>query len=177
MTDQVLQVYQATFAQAPFHEQQADFQRFAASLMRHATRPGFQACLAQDLDTAHLLGFSYGYTSQAGQWWHDTVTAALPAHDIRQWFEHCFEIVTFAVLPSYQGQGIGGRVHDCLLTSIPHQTAVLSTFQVETAARLLYQKRGWQVVKEGFVFPGGTQPFVILGRELLPRGNESPGQT
>jgi len=166
--DQVAQVYQATFAEAPFHEQQADFQRFAVSLIAHANRSGFQACLAQDPHTHQVLGFSYGYTSQAGQWWHDTVAARLQAHEVRRWFTHCFEIVTLAVPPSLQGQGIGGRLHDGLLAHIPHQTAVLSTFQEETAARQLYRSRGWQTIREGFVFPGGTRPFVVLGRTLLP---------
>jgi GNAT superfamily N-acetyltransferase len=166
MKDQLLRVYQATFSQPPFLETEADVQRFERSLTSHAARPGFRACGAVETESSQLVGFAYGYTSLPGQWWHDTVAAALPAHAVARWFADCFEVVTIAVHPVFQGQGGGGGLHDSLLGGLPHRTAVLSTLQQETAARQLYRTRGWQIVHEPFNFPGGAQPYAILGRVL-----------
>src|SRR4051794_8187525 len=85
----VVQVYQATFALPPFHEGEAEFHRFASSLTIHAARPGFRACLASDTHTSQVVGFAYGYTSLPGQWWHDTVTTALPTDIVVKWFDNC----------------------------------------------------------------------------------------
>jgi ribosomal protein S18 acetylase RimI-like enzyme len=167
---QLLEVYRATFALPPFNEQEADFQRFAASLASHVARPGFRACLAKAADSDQVVGFAYGYTSQPGQWWHDRVTAGLADSLVAKWFAHAFEVVIFAVLPALQGQGIGGRLHDCLLAGAPHGTALLSAFQDETPAWRLYRRRGWQTVREAFVFPGGAREFVVLGLNLQGEG-------
>lgn len=55
------------------------------------------------------------------------------------------EFVELAVLPSHQGRGIGGQLHDTLLAGLPHQRALLATADdATTAAVHLYTKRGWQ---------------------------------
>jgi GNAT superfamily N-acetyltransferase len=72
-----------------------------------------------------------------------------------------------------QGRGIGGRLHNALLGWLPHRTALLSTHQSETQALCLYRKRGWVPLLEGFVFPGGDAPFLIMGLDIGRRAAEA----
>ena len=58
----------------------------------HVRRPGFRAVATLTTD-GHLAGFGYGYTSAAGQWWHDQVRSALSDAERRTWLADCFEVV------------------------------------------------------------------------------------
>ena len=80
-----------------------------------------------------------------------------------------FEFVELAVHPDAQGHGLGARLHDTLLVDVPYRTAVLSTYQGETAARQLYRRRGWVPLLEHFYYPGGAVPMAILGLDLPVR--------
>jgi ribosomal protein S18 acetylase RimI-like enzyme len=167
--DQILAVYQAAFAEPPYFETEEDVARFAESFTRHAQRAGFRCCVAEDNATGQVLGFAYGYTSQAGQWWYDRVAAALDQKTIAAWLNGAFEFVELAVIPSMQGQGIGGRLHDALLADLPHRTAVLSTYQVEIAALRLYHRKGWLILLQDYFFPGSDRRMVIMGFDLAKR--------
>jgi GNAT superfamily N-acetyltransferase len=85
------------------------------------------------------------------------------------WLESSFMLVEIAVDPDFQRQGIGGRLHDRLLQGLPHQRAVLSTLQGQTAAHHLYRSRGWIVLLEHFFFAGVPREYQIMGLELRPR--------
>lgn len=166
LTDQLLDVYRGAFTPPPYNEDAAAVQRFAETLAAHARRAGFTCAIARDEQTHAVAGFGYGYTSQPGQWWHDTVTPMLPPAIVARWFSDCFEMVELAVLPTAQGQGAGGRLHDALLAAVPHATAALTTLREETAALQLYRKRGWQPLVDPMLFPGAARAYVVLGREL-----------
>src|SRR4051794_39582965 len=76
---------------------------FVDTILIHARRAAFRFLAARDGTTGQLLGFVYGYTSERGQWYHDTVRAALgaalgPALAAR-WLDNVFEFTEFAVLP------------------------------------------------------------------------------
>lgn len=164
--DQLLSVYRAAFALPPHNETEDDVLRFRDQLSRHVLRTGFRCVVARDSHTASIVGFAYGYTSAPGQWWRDIVAPALEPQIAEKWLTDCFEFVELAVMPSAQGRGIGGRLHDQLLNGLPHLTAILSTFQEEAPALRLYLKRGWIVLCRDFVFPNGTRPCVIMGYDL-----------
>lgn len=166
---QILAVYQATFAEPPYFEKEEDVARFAESLTRHAQRAGFRCCIAEDSATGQLLGFAYGYTSQTGQWWHDTVARALSQETIAAWLNGAFEFVELAVIPQMQGQGIGSRLHDALLADLPHRTAVLSTYQAEIPALHLYRRKGWLTLLQDYFFPGDDRRMVIMGLDPSKR--------
>ena len=137
---------------------------FPAIARQHAARSDFRAYGAFDGD--RLIGFSEGYSSLPGQWWHDSVAARLPPDQRQRWLDGAFELVELHVHPAYQGRGLGGRLHDLLLEGVPNRTAVLSTRSAETPAMALYRKRGWLVLIDEMLFPSNAVPFRILGRDL-----------
>lgn len=131
---------------------------------RHVGREGFRLVVARDAD--RIVGFAYGYQGSAGQWWHDMVRAAMTPEMAWEWMDGSFEVVELAVRQGRQGQGIGGALHDVLLQGVPNRTAVLSTQQRQSNALHLYRKRDWQVLLDNFLFPGGNQPWLIMGKRL-----------
>lgn len=163
--DQLIAIYRAAFAGPPYHEDEYDAQTFGRSLTAHATRPGHTLLVAR-LPNSPILGFAYGYTTRPGQWWYDTIRPALTEQQAQHWLTDSFELVELAVHPTWHGRGIGGRLHDTLLTTLPHRTAVLSTAQEETAALHLYRKRGWHTLVPHFHFPAHATPFLLMGYQL-----------
>ncbi len=135
------------------------------SLVSHSRRGGFRLFVARD-EAGQLVGFSYGYQGRPGQWWHDFVSRLLSPEGQAEWLGNCFQFVELAVLPAYQGQDIGGRLHDALLAGVPYRTAVLSTYAGENRAMRLYQKRGWKRLANDLTLPGSTVPMVVLGLAL-----------
>jgi hypothetical protein len=77
-----------------------------------------------------------------------------------------YQLVEIAVKPTAQGQGIGGRLHDSLLSGLPYQTALLSTLHAETIAYQMYLSRGWKPLIGNFHFPGVSRTYIIMGRKL-----------
>lgn len=170
----LLEIYRAAFTGPPYHESEATVRQFARALEVHVHRPGLKFLVAlvggeaadeavTDRPPEDVAGFAYGYTSRPGQWWYDTVSSRLDRAVKAAWMDDPFEVVELAVRPAFQGQGVGGRLHDALLRGLPHRTAVLSTIASETAAMHLYRKRGWVILIEDFTFPGSDLPYAIMG--------------
>jgi ribosomal protein S18 acetylase RimI-like enzyme len=167
---QLVPIYRAAFAPPPYEQTEAEVRNFTQSLARHVRREGFRCCIAREEGDGRILGFMYGYTSLPGQWWYEQVARALTRSAIRMWLYGAFEVAEFAVLPSVQGQHIGSKLHDTLLADLPHQTAVLSTYQGETTGMHLYRKRGWVPLVQDFYFSGSNIPMMIMGLDLSVRG-------
>lgn len=163
----IARVYREAFAEPPYNEGEAQAENAASSLAQHSRREGFRLLVARD-ETGQVVGFSYGYKSQPGQWWHDYVSRLLTPEERTNWLSNCFEFVEVAVLPSVQGQGIGGKLHDALLAGLPYETAVLSTYSGENRARNLYRRRGWATLVPDLTFPGSDLPMVVFGLQIKP---------
>jgi GNAT superfamily N-acetyltransferase len=134
----------------------------------HVRRPGFRA-VATLTPEGRVAGFGYGYTSIAGQWWHDQVRAALDDDGRRHWLTDCFEVVELHVSPVAQGHGLGARQLRALLAMAKGKTVLLSTPEaVEQTSRAwrLYRRFGFTDVLRDFYFPGDERAFAILGQEL-----------
>ena len=140
-------------------------ERFAEILPRHARRRGFRFLAARTEDS-ELAGFAYGYLGGPGEWWHDHVSAALGPELERRWLSpgH-FEFAELQVRPGLRRRGLGGRLHDALLSGLTSPTAVLSTQRDNTAAIRLYEGRGWRVILDEIDF-GDPSPFLVMGRDL-----------
>lgn len=158
-------VYYTAFAAPPYSRPEAVADSFADSLARHVQRDGFRCAAGLD-ENGVVVGFAYGYTTSAGLWWHDLVARVMGPGLAREWLADSFELVEFAVAPEAQGRGLGSRLHDAVLAGLPHAAAVLSTMQAETTALQLYRRRGWQAVLHNFYFPGGSRPYLIMGKKL-----------
>ena len=140
-------------------------ERARETLPRHAERNGFRFLAARAPDRS-LAGFVYGYCGAPGQWWHDRVAAALGKEARKRWLRPgYFELAELHVRPDMQGRGIGGRLHDAVLTGLTSPTAVLTTQRHNERALALYRSRGWQVVHDSLVFDSGT-PYFVLGLDV-----------
>jgi GNAT superfamily N-acetyltransferase len=133
-----------------------------------------------------LAGFTYGFCGAPGQWWHDTVAAALavtfasarsrassayPAPEGGvAWLDDSFEVAELHVLPAYQGMGIGRELLLRLTSGRPERTAVLSTADADSRARRLYRGVGFTDLLTGFRFSGGEPPYAVMGARLPLRG-------
>ncbi len=169
----VVGIYAAAFAAPPYLRGDGEARQFGETLARHAQRKDFRCFVALERNDGRLLGFVYGYTSEAGQWWHDIVSGAMTREQVERWLTDAYEFVELAVLPEEQKRGLGGRLHDALLAGLPHRVSVLSTLQAETDALHLYYKRGWVDVVQNLVFPAGAQPYRIMGIDLAARSGQS----
>jgi ribosomal protein S18 acetylase RimI-like enzyme len=134
-------------------------------LQRHARRKDFRF-VGAFVDTG-LVGFVYGYTGHAGQWWYDRVADALSREDRRRWLDpgH-FEFTELAVRPDHQGRGVGSALHDAVLENLPHRRALLSALADNERVVDFYLHRGWEVVLTRLRFEPGRPEFTIMGREL-----------
>jgi len=134
----------------------------------HVHRRDFRSVASLD-DDGRLLGFGYGYRSEAGQWWHDQVRGAMRRDARAYWLADCFEVVELHVLPQAQGHGLGADQLRSLLGMASAATTLLSTPEAPEAtsrAWRLYRRFGFVDVVRHFLFPGDGRPFAILGRAL-----------
>jgi ribosomal protein S18 acetylase RimI-like enzyme len=131
----------------------------------HTGYAGF-ACRAALRADGRLVGFAYGYTSTAGQWWHDLVRRAVTAEVAAGWMRDAFELSEMHVLPHYQGVGIGRRLLTSLAGAISHRAILLSTPDADTRAFRLYRSLGFIDLARGHLFPGDGRPFAVLGARL-----------
>jgi ribosomal protein S18 acetylase RimI-like enzyme len=134
-------------------------------LKRHAARADFR--LVGAFTGEELVGFVYGYTGAPGQWWYDRVARAVDREGRRRWFDpgH-FEFTELAVRPDFQGRGVGSRLHDRVLESLPHERALLSALADNAPVVAFYGRRGWEVVLPRLRFEPGRPEFTIMGRTL-----------
>jgi ribosomal protein S18 acetylase RimI-like enzyme len=162
------EVYTQSFSGPPYNKQSAELDGFSEDACEHAGRSGFRACAAVEpglgIPAGHLVGFTYGYRLLPEYWWYQQVEPHLARRGQAAWLQDAFELTQMAVLPGFQGQGIGGQLHDLLLQDLPYQHGLLSTLARETSATELYRKRGWQVLLEPFQFSGVNRPYRIMGR-------------
>jgi GNAT superfamily N-acetyltransferase len=167
---QMADIYATAFAGSPYNETLGDVLTFSGLLPFHARRQGFKCVLAVDgIKDKGVVGFAYGYDSQPDNWWRMQVSARIKPDLAAEWLSSCFELVELAVIPAFWGQGIGGKLHDALLSGLPHRTAILSTAQSETNALHLYRRRGWVTLMDNFIFPGASLTFLIMGLRLDPK--------
>jgi GNAT superfamily N-acetyltransferase len=117
-------------------------------------------------DDSRVIGFVYGYRSEPGTYWHDLASSRLEPVARRHWLHDCFEFVELAVLPAFQGRGVGGALHDAILEDLAFRTTCLTTYREQETAVRLYLKRGWEVLADDFLFPGDPFPYLLMGREL-----------
>ena len=167
---QVVGVYRRAFGAPPYNKGEVEVTGFAKSLPEHMRREGFRFVAAFEGKKESMVGFSYGYISRPGQFWHDTVAAALGPRAAGEWLTRGFQLVEIAVAPQAQGRGIGSRLHDHLLGGIRFRKAVLSTMRAKTVAQQLYRRRGWVTLLDQLCFPGIGRVYRIMGLDLERRG-------
>ena len=131
-------------------------------MQSHVHRRGFRA-VAAHVD-GELVGFGYGYRGRSGEWWHDIVAKALGREAAKEWLRDAFELAELHLLPAQHGHGVGRSMLATLLDGLPTRTVVLSTHDQDSPARSLYRSAGFEDLLTGFVFPGSTEVYTVMGR-------------
>lgn len=140
-----------------------DIDQSRQALTDAAARDGFVGRLA--LIDGEAVAMGYGAASKVGHWWYDTVAKALgPDHSALQ---SAWNLMELGVLPSFRRRGLATALLEDLLTSQPYPRALLSVIVHNTAARTLYENRGWRYLHPDLQFAGtGDRRYAIMGREL-----------
>jgi GNAT superfamily N-acetyltransferase len=160
----LVQIYRLAFIPPPYCKGEEEVIYFRRTLPEHVRRPGFRLVAA--LKDESLIGYGYGYTCSPEYYWAVLVSEHLTDDMIIEWLSDAFYLAEMALLPSFQGLGIGGEMHDRILTDLPNRTAVLSTMYGESNAFHLYAQRGWQILVPKFTPPGMSRPYRVMGRML-----------
>jgi ribosomal protein S18 acetylase RimI-like enzyme len=166
LQSRIVAIYREAFTPLPYNKPEAEIDEFAQVLPTQLDRAGYKFVGAFGGNPERLVGFAYGFACIPERWWYQQVRPGLRRDIAEAWLQGSFNFVEIAVDPQFQGQGIGGRLHDALLADLPYSRAVLSTLQADTAAQRLYQRRGWGVLRENFFFPGVERRYQIMGLEL-----------
>ena len=83
----------------------------------------------------------------------------------RRHLHQAFELAELAVLPGWQNRGIGRRLHDALLSGLPHHRAWLLTRAGAEPAERLYTRRGWRVTAE-LDHPDRPETRLVMSLDL-----------
>lgn len=149
---------------------------------QHSRYSGFRALAvrAQGPERpGQIIGFGYGFCGANGQWWHDTVAAALAAKSGKTlsaaWLADSLEIAEVHVLPDFQHRGIGKSLVLGLAGGRRERTAVLSTPDSESTARRLYRGLGFEDLLTGYRFPGANVSYAVMGAVLPLRDQVRAG--
>ncbi|MBE7518086.1 MAG: GNAT family N-acetyltransferase [Thermoflexaceae bacterium] len=160
-----IDVYSRAFAEPPYSDPGRGDEIRSRMVEVHCLRQGYRAFCAVERE-GRVVGMIYGYHGLPGQWWHDTVGAALSEEAAGRWLSDSYEVVEVAVAPESQGQGIGAALVRDLLDGLPEATAVLST-RTDSRAHVLYGRLGFEVVTTMRFAPRGA-PFYVMGLDLRP---------
>lgn len=167
---QIVTIYRDAFVLPPYNKPETEITFFAHSFLSQLDRQAYKFIGAfAENNSEQLIGFSYGYSSVAGNWWCEHVKPALPKPMDTEWPDDNFQLTEIAVNPKVQGQGVGGRLHDYLLSNLRYERAILATMDADTVAHRLYQSRGWMPLLNNFSFPDVDRRYQILGRYLQPQ--------
>ena len=131
-------------------------------LDKQARQPDFFGFVA--LEDTRVLGMGFGCQALPGQWWFDRLLERVQPDEPA--VQNAWCLVELGVLTPYQGQRIGGALHDRLLTTQPHANVLLSAYQHNTRARRMYERRGWQYLLKDVQFVPGATPAVIMHQTL-----------
>lgn len=147
---------------------------------QHSRYGGFRALAvrAEGRERARpIVGFSYGFRGADGQWWHDTVAAALTAKCGQRmssaWLADSLEIAEVHVVPDFQHRGIGKSLVLGLAEGRHERTAMLSTPDTESTARRLYRGLGFEDLLTGYRFSGAPVSYAVMGA-VLPLRDHFP---
>lgn len=147
---------------APYDEGPEDSSTFRTRLIEHSALPGFRLVVA----TVEIpVGFAYGYRAHAGDWWAETVFSEIPGQPGLR-LDDAFIFMEMAVHPERRCAGIGRALRDSLLGGVECHTALLTTYDLDTPARRLYERVGWRDIVRPFVFPGSNDPCVLMRTEV-----------
>jgi ribosomal protein S18 acetylase RimI-like enzyme len=130
-------------------------------IRRHLEYPGFEGYFA--VEGRKLAGFIYGYSSRAGQYYHDLLAMHLKKEKI--WLKDCMELAELGVHPQFRRAGIAMSLTKQLIDNRKESRALLTVRKDNAGARLFYKKLKWKEISGGF-FPNTPYEYIIMGKEI-----------
>ena len=161
---QLVAIYAEAFQQPPYSKSAEEVTEFAHYLAPATQRTAFCAVVAQHAKIGQPVGFCYGYACDEGSGFYQAVAPMLTTELRAMWLTDAFQLAEMAVLPTYQGRGIGRKLHDHLLANQPYRKAILATMQAATNASKLYDKCGWQPLIDSLNVPNIPRLYRVLVR-------------
>ncbi len=155
---ELARIWGEVFSAPPWNKDAREIASFESDrLLVHARRPGFAIAVARS--EAHIDGFAYGHTGQAGTWWPEHLRERVGDQLVDEWVIGQFEFIELAVLAAVRGAGTGRRLIETLLAPRRESRVVLQTRDEDLPARRLYASLG-------FVPLADLDGDVLLGRQL-----------
>jgi ribosomal protein S18 acetylase RimI-like enzyme len=142
-------------------------------VLRHLMYPGCRAFGATTRD-GRLVGFVYGLPNDRAHWWSTIVEPYLRRQELDGWLDDSFVITELHVHPAFQARGIGRQLITTITNGVAQPRSILSAIDVESHARHLYRKLGYQDLARQVHFPSAPRPYAVMGAHLPLRG---PGET
>jgi ribosomal protein S18 acetylase RimI-like enzyme len=140
-------------------------------VLGHLTHPAARA-LGATTESGRLVGFVYGMPNDRIHWWSTVVEPYLRSTGTDDWLDDSFVITELHVLPGFQGRGIGRSLITTITDSVNQPRSILSAIDIESPARGLYRRLGYQDLARQVMFPSAPHPYVVMGASLpLLRGN------
>ena len=157
------QIYAAAFKPLPYNKTAGESQSFSIGFERMTQREDFRMVLA--LHDDRPIGFAYGYHLKPEYGWHAVLGPPLEQAELGHWLEDAFCLAEMALRPGFWGKGIGGNLHDKLLSDLPYKHQLLSTMQDDsTNGYKLYLKRGWHNLLEDIWVSEVERAYRVMGR-------------
>lgn len=160
----LVSIYRSTFTRPPYNEGEEDVEAFSEKLDRHSARGGFRLCAARE--EGEIVGFSYGFDGGRNGWTRSIIEPLLTDEETERWLADYFEFVELAVASEARGRGVGGRLHDELLSGVAHRRAALFAIEDAEPAMGLYRKRGWRTIVDGFRFSEEGRAYKVMTLDL-----------
>ncbi|MFI1400316.1 GNAT family N-acetyltransferase [Streptomyces sp. NPDC020681] len=132
---------------------------------RHLLQPGARA-LGALTETGRLVGFVYGMPNDRGHWWSTVVEPYLRRNGTDGWLDDSFVITELHVHPDFQGRGIGRSLITEITDEAEQPRSILSAIDIESPARGLYRKLGYQDLAGQVHFPSAPSPYAVMGAPL-----------
>ncbi|MFF8954539.1 GNAT family N-acetyltransferase [Streptomyces sp. NPDC014894] len=138
---------------------------------RHLLQPGARA-LGALTPTGRLVGFVYGMPNDRRHWWSTVVEPHLRRTGDEGWLTDSFVITELHVHPSFQARGIGRALITAITDGADQPRSILSAIDIESPARRLYRKLGYEDLARPVHFPSAPSPYAVMGAPLpLRRDN------
>jgi ribosomal protein S18 acetylase RimI-like enzyme len=152
-------VFLAAFADPPHGVGEDARQAYEDMVRRDSGRDRFRLVVARAAGRA--IGFGHGHRCAEGQEWRDAVVKELP--HLGNVLDGAFVVVEFGVAPEMQRRGVGrAMLHELIPAGT--ESVVLSTMDLDSPARRLYQSEGFDVLGSGVTFGPDDPPYVVMGR-------------
>lgn len=108
-------------------------------------------------------GILYGYTYKPNQWWSKHVASSIINAGYMHYLDDAFSLAELAVLPEFQGKGVGSALLRKLLDNQPQRYTLLSTSaDPEKGATKLYERFGFKVIVSLFRYSQTSAAVHIM---------------